>query len=107
MRTHQEIDARSLLLARAVAEKIDNDPAREGLQLARENCARWLQRHPARAHDEWAAILQRNWTEVRAILLDETEYGQRLRQSNPFAGVLTPQERWAIYESFKHANSGT
>jgi len=34
---------------------------------------------------------------VRAVLLDESDEGQRLRQSDPFCGVLTPRERWEIY----------
>jgi hypothetical protein len=46
---------------------------------------------------EWSAILQRPWPEVRAILLDESEEWQRPRQTDPFCGILTPQERWAIY----------
>ena len=34
---------------------------------------------------------------MRAVLLDESDEGQRLRQNDPFCGVLTPKERWAIY----------
>ena len=34
------------------------------------------------------------------MLLEESESGQRLRQSTPFCGVLTPRERWAIYKDW-------
>jgi hypothetical protein len=33
---------------------------------------------------------------VIAVLEDEGEQGQALRQVSPFAFVLRPQERWAI-----------
>ena len=97
MRTHQEIDRRSLALARAVVEKIDNDPERRGLHKAKENCARWVADNPSPALDEWMTILSQDWSVVRAKLLDPGETGQRLRQSNPFCGVLSAHERWAIY----------
>jgi len=42
-------------------------------------------------------ILQRPWPEIRNILLNESEEGTRLRQSDPFCGILTPAERWEIY----------
>jgi len=40
MKTHEEIDQRSLALAHAVAAEIDRDPERQGLQKARKICAR-------------------------------------------------------------------
>ena len=101
MRTHQRIDERSLAMARAIVEKIDRDPAREGLSRARAICERWHRnsQHPAIA--EWMSILQKPWEQVRGILLDPSEEGQRLRQSDPFCGILTPHERWAIYKEFR------
>ena len=38
--------------------------------------------------------------QTRDMLLDESESGQRLRQSTPFCGVSTPRERWAIYKDW-------
>jgi hypothetical protein len=49
---------------------------------------------------EWRALLQRPWTEIAAIITEPSETGARLRQSSPFAGVLTPAERARIYEAF-------
>ena len=97
MKTHQDIDRRSLVLARAVAAVIDRDPSRRGLEKARENCARWLQSGGGSCVREWVEILHGTWPEVRAVLLADTELGRRLRQSNPFCGILSPRERWAIY----------
>lgn len=101
MRTHRQIDQRSLELARAVVAAIDADPARAGLTLARENCERWYLAHASPAVAEWRAILGKEWEAIRRILLDDSEEARRLRQSSPFAGVLTPRERWAIYERFE------
>jgi hypothetical protein len=97
MKTHREIDQRSLALARAVVAKIDGDPGHRGLDRARDVCRRWVQQGAAGSCSEWQAILDRPWDEVWRVLLDESHEGQRLRQSDPFCGVLTPRERWEIY----------
>src|SRR5689334_18592035 len=96
MRTHQEIDRRSLRMVQAIVAKIDADPERRGFEHAKRVCERWVARGNAPAR-EWSTILRRPWREVRAVLLDEGEEGQRLRQTDPFCGILTPQERWTIY----------
>jgi hypothetical protein len=98
MRTHQQIDQRSLAMAKAIVARIDNDPAR-----AKATCQRWFRERPMPAVGEWLEILERPWEEIRALLLDESERGQRLRQSDPFCGILTPQERWEIYRAHYEA----
>lgn len=102
MKTHQKIDERSLALAEAVVAKIEADPERAGLDRARRVCRRWYAREKAPAYREWMEILNRPWDEVKGKLLDRSEEGQRLRQSTPFCGILTPRERWRIYGSFKN-----
>jgi hypothetical protein len=97
MKTHEQIDQRSLTMARAIVAKIDQDPARTGLAKARVTCRRWYEERPLAATKEWLEILDRPWEQVREVLLDESEEGQRLRQSDPFCGILTPRERWEIY----------
>ena len=101
MKTHQEIELRSLALARAVVDIIDRDRERKGLSKARENCARWYRESHAPAIAEWIEILQRDWPHVRKLLLDESDDGRRLRQSSPFCGVLSPRQRWDIYRNFR------
>jgi hypothetical protein len=96
VKTHDAIDRRSLTMVRRIVEKIDSDPSRAGLEHARKVCARWVERGN-RPAVEWMAILQGSWPEIRSILLDESEEGKRLRQSDPFCGILTPLERWEIY----------
>jgi len=105
VRTHEEIDRRSLELARAVVERIDADPERSGLVRARENCARWLRTAPAPAIGEWARILEADWSVIRTVLLDEGAEGRRLRQSSPFTGILSPAERAEILRRHRHEPS--
>jgi hypothetical protein len=66
-------------MARRIAAKIDSDPAREGLDHAREVCDGSGGGMSLR--NEWMAILDRNWPEIRSVLLDDSEEGRRLRQS--------------------------
>jgi hypothetical protein len=104
MKTHQHIDARSLAMARAIVERIDLDPARAGLEKARATCRRWLEQRSTPAVREWMEILQGPWEEIRLVLLTESERGNSLRQNDPFCGVLSPQERWAIYRAFNETS---
>jgi hypothetical protein len=101
VRTHQQIDQRSLAMARAIVAKIDRDPAKAGLAKAKATCQRWSEQRPLPAFREWIEILGRPWEEIRTLLLDPSELGQRLRQSDPFCGILTPQERWQIYQTYR------
>ena len=100
VRTHQEIDQRSLELARAIAARIDADPARSGLDKARQVLARWESIAHGSDLSLWREILPRSWPEVRQALLDPSEQGKLLRQSSPFCGILSPRERWAIWRRY-------
>ena len=91
MTCHKDIDARSLLLAEAVAEKIDANS--ELLAGVRE----WVGKQESSAYKEWQRILTHSWAEVKDILLENSDEGQRLRQSSPFVGILSPQERWKFF----------
>ncbi|MBI3922863.1 MAG: hypothetical protein HY318_15690 [Armatimonadetes bacterium] len=105
MRTHQRIDERSLAMAKAIVTRIDTDPKREGLARANSVCERWEKQHPSSCNREWLRLLAKPWGEVRAILLDGTDEGRRLRQNSPFCGILTPEERWEIYRRFRDDDS--
>ena len=96
MRTHQDIDRRTLEMVRRIVATIDADPERRGLAHAKGVCARWVSQGIVSAR-EWLVLLEKPWDEIRTILLDESEEGQRLRQTDPFCGILTPAERWQIY----------
>lgn len=75
----------------AIVAKIDQDPS--GLETARRNLRLWPS---SPALDEWRRLMKKPWTELREILLDPSQEGRRLRQSHPFVGILTSQERGEI-----------
>jgi hypothetical protein len=96
---HFQIDERSLALHRAVARQIRKNPAL--LEVARKNLERWIQDGGMRSYwSEWKIILYSPLDEILSFLISNDERAKRLRQSSPFCGILTPQERWKIYESF-------
>jgi hypothetical protein len=100
MRSHQWIDQRSLALHEAVAEKLIAHP--ELLEVARQNLRRWLASHPQPALLEWQRALDSlPLAGVIELLRAPDERATRLRQSSPFAGVLTPRERQAILDRYE------
>lgn len=101
MKSHRDIERRSLALMQAVAAKIDHDPQKQGLEKARQVCARWMEMHDNFYIKKWQHILAGRWEDIRNILLDESEEATALRQCNPFCGILSPRERWSIYREFR------
>jgi hypothetical protein len=99
---HRIIEARSLAMHCLIARKISADPSL--LVIARRNLAAWAARYgdsvPA-ALEEWRTLLDRPWPEIAALITDPGESAARLRQSSPFAGVLTPAERRRLYDAFR------
>jgi hypothetical protein len=100
LRGHERIDRRSLALHRAIAEKLRAHP--ELLAIARDNLDRWSSTsdRPQPYWDAWREILKRSLLEILALLIEESERMTAMRQTTPFAGVLDPRERWAIYAEY-------
>ena len=99
---HPHIDRRSLEMAKLIVEKIDADPSL--FRVAHENLQRWRRvRGEAlpRCREEWKELLKRPWSQVRRILLDESDEGQRLRSSHPFAGLVSEKERRRIDDAHR------
>jgi hypothetical protein len=113
---HLRIEERSIALHKAVVEKIRRDPRL--LHIPSAN----LQRLEAAFSSQGARIMPpwlREWKEILenpdreeifSFLISRDERACRLRQSSPFSGILTPRERWEIYETFAtgthHTGSG-
>ena len=83
---HPHIDDRILDACRLIVQRIDDDPERFHIALENLEGQRARQGRLSRASEEWLAILDRPWAEIRAILLDGSDEGQRLRSSHPFSG---------------------
>ena len=102
MPTHQELDARSLALHRLIAERIRQQPAlfeQVGRALTRRS---GIVSPDARPHVlEWERAFCQGMDAALALATEESERAAALRQSSPFAGVLSPQERWAFLKAWK------
>lgn len=99
---HRIIEARSLAMHCLAAQKISRNPAL--LDQVRRNLETWRSRYgkdTPRALDEWEAILRRPWPAIAAFITDPGERATRLRQSTPFAGVLSARERERVYAAFR------
>ena len=96
---HAGIDRRVLEMTRVIVAKIDRDRAL--VRVGIENIERWTRQNEGylpRCHAEWKELIETHpWERLREILLEQSDEGQRLRSSHPFAGILTQDERDAIY----------
>lgn len=97
MDLHRLNEERSVEYHRVIAERLLGRP--EILDMARQRVAGWLaasEKPPFYARS-WAKILDDDAASVAAFLIDRGELATELRQSSPFAGAITPQERWRIW----------
>jgi hypothetical protein len=97
---HTRIEERSIVLHRVIAKRISENPAL--LDVARQNLRRWIRKGGERPYwNEWKKLIEGPLEEIVAFMVSPVEKARWLRQSSPFCGILTPQERWKIYESFR------
>lgn len=101
MNDHASIDRRGLALSQAIVAKLEAGDIEAGVAKARAVNRRWCELATSPLHQEWAEILERDWARIKAALLEDSEHGRTLRQNNPFCGILTPRERWAIFREFR------
>jgi hypothetical protein len=75
------------------------------LETARANLKRWIEAsggHPSPAHVEWLNIIDhRPFGDILDILRIDSEDYRRLRQSSPFAGVISSDERWHVLRTYE------
>ena len=95
MRTHQEIDQRSLALHQLVAKKIRDDPAL--LEKAKQILQRWRATVSPRTYaylDEWQRLIDQGMDVCLAVAVEDSERAAALRQASPLACLLPPKERF-------------
>ena len=106
MKDHRLIDERSLTFDRLIAAKLRSHPAL--VEKARSNLARWLETCSAGARPallEWQRLLSGPIDELLVLMEATDERSTRLRQSSPFCGILTPDERLGIIREFQALES--
>ena len=97
----READRRALKMMQLIVTKIDADPSL--IQIAIDNLQRWREQGDGyqplglQMWEKWFAQ-EVPWKEIREWLLEDSDEGQRLRTSHPFAGVLTSEERESVYD---------
>jgi hypothetical protein len=93
---HRKAELRSLAYHRAVARRLDKNIVAD----AQRRLDRWQREgriHPTWA-SEWQRVLAKTGPQISRVLSSDSEYSQALRQSSPFAGVLTEHERRRLIE---------
>ena len=102
---HTRLDARSLELHVLVSNKIKSNP--QLLEIAKANIQRWRLLHQNKYDKKepyylqvWEDIISQGVEKVCAFLQDESEYAKEMRQSSPFAGILSDEERLEIFKKF-------
>lgn len=107
---HRRIDLRSIAMHQAIAAKLRRDP--DLLRIAHDNLNRWMAEggHSMPYLEAWRSLLGRPLEDLCALIAEDSERMAALRQNSPFAGILTPRERWRIYDAFAvgtyHPGSG-
>ncbi len=92
--------ARRLAYHALVAKRLRSDPSIA--EMARRRACEWIARGEHVYYGElWLAVLAQPVEAIEARLVDTSEEAIAMRQSTPFAGVLTPKERWALWRSVK------
>jgi hypothetical protein len=108
MKEHRLIDERSLAFDRLIAAKLRERPSL--VEKARGNLARWLESCSAGAKSdllEWQRVLAGPHDALLDLLEATDERATRLRQSSPFCGILTTEERLEIIREFQARESAT
>ena len=97
-------DQYSLVLGRAVAAHLVTAGERVRA-IARRNLTRAGAQHDRKPSwlGRWQELLDGPEHALREVLTSPDEHARVLRQSSPFAGVLTPQERWLLLRELKDA----
>jgi hypothetical protein len=102
---HQIIDRRSLEMHRLVAGKLRENPSllvNVKERLRKNMRSNKYSRAVTDALAEWLDILEnRPADEILQLLIDPGEEATRLRQSSPFAGVLSDSERKSVLARFR------
>ena len=105
--SHERLDRRSLAMHRLIADKIRAEP--KLFEIASQNIERWS-RTPGRNVQllaVWSRLLEQGIPVALAVATEDSERARELRQSTPFAGVLSPKERWSFLRQWNATNSNT
>ena len=103
MDPHRVAELRSLALHAAIGERLLRSP--ELIEDARRRLQSPTTVHATAAYyrDEWLRVLADPLDRIVAFLREDSERARALRQSTPFAGVISARERWRIWRSVRES----
>jgi hypothetical protein len=101
---HDQLDLRSRAIHELIAGKIRLHP--ELFEVPVRNVERWAAMAKLEPYylTEWRAILAQGMEEALRFAVEDSERATELRQSTPFTGVLTQQERSEFLKRWKENN---
>lgn len=99
-------ERRSLELHRAIAVRLAADPL-PVVAAGKRNLARMASQHAGAVSlwREWRHALSQPVHVLADVLIDPRPRARELRHVTPFAGVLTPADRWDVYRRFRAMES--
>ena len=103
MDPHRLAELRSLAYHRAVAARLGAN--------VRAKASAFIDRELAKSSrsapylEAWRSLLAGPEQDLLQALTTDDEPSRALRSASPFAGVLTPKERWALWADVKQAHS--
>lgn len=101
IRTHQQLDARSLALHRLIVDKIRRNPVL--FERVGQTLERWRPITPTGTLpylDEWQRLVEQGMDHCLEFATEDSQHAATLRQSSPFTGILTHQERFAFFKGW-------
>jgi len=95
--SHNSIDQRILKMCKLIVKHIEEQPEKDYVQEAL-NRVRFFKKKRGNYlfYQEWEKILQQSFDEIKKVLLGRDEKSYWLRQSLPFQGILTDEERISL-----------
>lgn len=95
---HRSAERRSVAYHRRIAQKLLHRP--ELVQEVRAKLYRAAAgERPDHYAERWKALLDRPLDELVAFMISDSPEARDCRQSSPFAGLLTPTERWEVWKT--------
>jgi hypothetical protein len=100
---HELAERRSLAIHQAVTDRLRSDP--NLVERAKARVASWLTSSSVAFvyAKTWQRWLELPLKELLERLTEDSEEARAMRQVSPFAGVIGPRERWAIWRQEKHS----
>lgn len=105
---HERAESWSLAFHTAVSERVKADP-HGVLAQARRNLLKMRAIDPGgsrRYLDRWERLLDGSPEQLLAVLTSTGQQARALRQCTPFAGVIAPRERWALFRAWRRGRDG-